>query len=73
MLVYTSLLKSFFRHEDIFRISGDEFMIILVDMDEAVFRKRIVDFRDTLIKTSEGEMYVEKTAFHREHPQLSSR
>lgn len=42
---YAATLCRYFRKEDVFRISGDEFTIILENMDESVIRARIETLR----------------------------
>lgn len=48
LIRYSELLCSLFRKEDVFRISGDEFAILLHNADKAVLKTRMKAFRDAL-------------------------
>lgn len=48
LIRYAELLCSLFRKEDVFRISGDEFAILLHNTDRAVLKTRIKAFQEAL-------------------------
>ena len=45
---FGDILKQFFRHENIYRISGDEFVILFPVTDDVSYRKRVDEFRQML-------------------------
>ena len=45
---FGDVLKQFFRHENIYRISGDEFVILFPVTDDDAYRKRVDEFRQML-------------------------
>lgn len=45
---FAKLIKMHFKKESIFRISGDEFVVIMVAVTEKVFDEKINEFRETI-------------------------
>ena len=45
---FGEMLKKYFRHEDIYRISGDEFVILFPYSEDEQYSKRVSDFRNAL-------------------------
>lgn len=43
---YANLLCSLFRKEEVYRISGDEFTVLLDNMEESAVQRRLADFRE---------------------------
>lgn len=59
---YAELICRCFRKEDIFRISGDEFTVLLTNVDEETFFTRVEEFRrelntDSIPMASTGQAY----------------
>lgn len=47
--IFASIMKKHFRKEDIYRVSGDEFVILLSKLTEEMFDERVEEFRKTLM------------------------
>ena len=41
-------LRSTFRKKDIYRVGGDEFLVVSMDIDEDVFKKRAIELRNNM-------------------------
>ncbi len=46
LIRYANLLCRLFRKEEVFRISGDEFTVLLNNMEEAAVQRRLAEFRE---------------------------
>lgn len=52
---FADILKRVFSYESIYRISGDEFVILIPDMAKALFEERIEEFKK-IIKSNQREL-----------------